>query len=162
MFSLSSLSDLVESCGLQHSAWAVPEMGSAKCYKLWWRVTVWQSWEAKKLIRRWSDSWTLSRQYVKLPHSTWGSAYQDYFGILTSLTSEPSWDKFESRYVSGQSNASNRPTVRKCNVESWINQVISFTSSKKHTIAECFTCRLTRNSYQFILHHQSVMFVYRK
>jgi len=33
---------------------------------------------------------------------------------------------------------------------------------QKHTIAGCFTCRLTWNSYQFTLRHQSAMFVYRK
>jgi len=33
-------------------------------YKLCSRVTVWQSWEAKKLTSRWSDSWRLSRWHV--------------------------------------------------------------------------------------------------
>jgi len=33
---------------------------------------------------------------------------------------------------------------------------------QKPTIAECFTCRLMWNSYQFTLHHQSATFVYRK
>jgi len=34
--------------------------------------------------------------------------------------------------------------------------------TSRNTIAECFTCCLVQNSYQFTLRHQSAMFVYRK
>ena len=46
---------------------AVPRIDSAKCCKLWWKVKIWRSWEAKKLTSIWSDSWRLSRGHVKLP-----------------------------------------------------------------------------------------------
>ena len=62
VFSLSCLSDSLGAVDCSSCVWAVPRIGSAKCYTLCLRVIVWQSWDAKKLTRRWSDIW---RWHVK-------------------------------------------------------------------------------------------------
>ena len=106
-----------------------------------------------------------------LAHSTWGSEHQDYFENLSMLTSDrlPACQDLRAcmfprvRHTAVtapqfKNTMRNHGPLRGKPRLALVLQV----KFQKHTIAECFTCHLMWNSYQFTLHHHSSMFLYRK